>query len=63
MNLENELSRLRKTIESRNKVINGLLELNDGLIKENAELSRQIKLFIDAENWGRDAVKYEGEYK
>ena len=30
---------------------------------ENAELKRQIKQFIDAENWGRDAAGYEGEYK
>lgn len=32
------------------------------LTKENAELSRQIKLFIEAD-LERDTTKYEGEYK
>jgi len=33
------------------------------LTKENEELKRQIKLFIDAEQWGKDTAGYEGEYK
>ncbi len=33
------------------------------LTKENAELKRQLKQFIDAENWGKDTAGYEGEYK
>jgi len=40
---------LQKTVETRNQAINGLIDLNDELTKENTELKRQIKLFTIGE--------------
>ena len=37
---------LQKTVETRNQTINGLIDLNDKLTKENTELKRQIKQLI-----------------
>ena len=60
--LEYEAINLRETILIRDQTINGLLNMNDRLAEENAELKRQIEVFTKAEIWGDDAAKYEGEY-
>ncbi len=52
---EHHIDALEITVKIQNKKINGLIELNDNLTKENAELKRQIEVFTKAEIWGDDA--------